>query len=280
MTGSRSAAGPATTEPCAAYLAAAEAAGAVHRLDGHLVLAGEFRDPLTDAPQCVIEYAAPALLADRHTVDRLLHLAGRIVPGARSVLLRRADGPALPAPWTRTLTYLRLDTVPEPPAAVGALSLREATDADAEAVRGWIAEAIRAGLQVRDTGAPAAAIAAETDRVWNRADRISLVALDDGRPAGHATLFRDESDDLTGEPFMELWDVLVARPELRRPATGLLVAAAAERARRSGLPLVGHVVHPTAPQDGDGDRIVASLTAKGWHTAHDYWLHRPGRGDA
>lgn len=277
------ASGPAHTRaarvPCAAYLEAADAAGAVHRLDGHLVVAGEHGDPLTGELQCLVEYAAPALLGPPHHAGRLPGLSDAMVPGAASVLLRHPGQGALPAPWTRSLTYLRLHAAAAVPAS--GLVLREATAADVRSVRSWLAEAIGNGLRARRTSAAASEVAAAADAVWNRADRVTLVVVADGEPVGHGTLLMDEYDDLTGEPFVDLWDTLVARPELRGPATDLLIAAAAERAARASRPLVGNVVHAAPGSDGEGhgERIVASLTAKGWRVTHEYWHHPLDRGD-
>lgn len=262
--------------PTSAYLAAAREAGVYHELSGDIFVAGEAADhPLTGSPRCLVEYAADGLLTDATTVARLLRTLHSLFPEATAALLRIPGGRAVPTPFTPMTSYVAWPAgTAAPPTAKGPdLEVDTATQADAAAVRGWLAQAARAGAE--ELGEPVNRVDEAVDEVWGTPGRLSLVIRRQGRPVGHATMV-PAYDEPTGTDYMDLVDVLVEPPDPDGEVQAALVAAAIRHAARQDGPLVGHVVHPSAnhPQRAKAVAILTKLRRSGWVPAFAYW-HAP-----
>ncbi|MEU4212954.1 hypothetical protein AB0F13_23660 [Streptomyces sp. NPDC026206] len=275
--------GPAVPTPSPGYLAAAAEAGLLHRLHGHPFVAGEHHDPLLEERQLLVEFCAEELLSDASWLEEVLDVAG--LSAARSVVTVRAPAHIRFAdPWQRHITYLRYSGRPaQDDQASSPLTIRPAdpgTDTD-DLIR-WLAEALVGGSA--DHGVTAGPGAADTlaREFLDAPDRFSYVACREGRAVGHATLLCAAHDPVTARDYVDLVDVLVEESEEWRSAgTYALAAAAMAHAHRAGLPLIGHVVHP-APHiaAGQGDKIVASLVARGWAVDHVFWRRSHDKGGA
>jgi hypothetical protein len=106
-------------------------------------------------------------------------------------------------------------------------------------------------------------------------DRRSYIAIADGSPLGHLTMLTDASDQVTGEDYIDLVDMLADPGELASRARTVLVRAAVAFAATARKPLIGSVVHgssgPTA-----GQQVVDSLLKRGWHVDRaDWWWSEP-----
>ncbi|MFE5867721.1 hypothetical protein ACFQ6V_03585 [Streptomyces roseifaciens] len=263
------------------YLGAAAEAGLLHRLDGRPYVVGETHDPLHDRHEFLVEYCAEELLADARGLERALEAAGGRALGTAVVTVRVPGGIRLPEPWRPHLTYLtHAGPPPRNDAAPSPFTVRPAdAETDTPAVARWIAKALADGSADQgDTAAPAA-VNVLVREFLDAPDRFSYVACRDGRPVGHATLLCDAHDPVTGRDHVELVDVLVEETdEEQRTAVDALTAAAIAHAHRAALPLTGHVVHPAphiAPERGE--RIVASLVARGWAVDHVFWQRHYGK---
>lgn len=262
--------------PTSAYLAAARRAGVCHELSGGVFVAGEAADsPLNGSPRCLVEYAADGLLTDTITVSRLLRTLHDLFPGATAALLRIPGGRAVPAPFTPMTSYLAWPMGTVAPATAGGpdLEVDTAAQADATAVRGWLARAAQTGAEELDE--PVNRVDEAVDEVWAAPGRLSLVVRRQGRPVGHATMV-PAHDEPTGTDYVDLVDVLVEPPDPDGKAQAALVAAAIRHAARQDKPLVGHVVHPSAnhPERAKAASILAKLRRSGWVPAFAYW-HAP-----
>ncbi|WP_030269605.1 hypothetical protein [Streptomyces sp. NRRL B-24484] len=258
------------------YLAAAEDAGLLHRLDGLPVVAGPYTDPLTGEAQCLVEHADPALLADP---GRLLAELFARHPDCTAAVLRTPAGTPGDPRLHPLISYLHLT----PEAAAGAAARAAApavriTEDDGEhrgLVRGWLATAV-SGAQA-DLGAEVAeeAVRAAVEEILRTPARRTWLVWADGhdRPIGHATTVTDAEDDAAGTPFVDLVDILIEEPAHVPAAQPALVAVAAAEAARRGLPLVGHVCHhrtgPGLPPD-PGTAVVAALRRHGWQESYGY----------
>jgi len=262
--------------PTSAYLAAAGNAEMRHELFGDVFVAGEAADhPVTSSPRCLVEYAADRLLADATTAAHLLRTLHNLFPKATVALLRVPAERAVPPPFTPMCSYLAwpAGAVAPPTAAGPGLEVGTAAQADAAAVRGWLAQAARAGADELDEPVDRGDEAA--DEVWAAPGRVSLVARRQGRAVGHATMV-PAYDEPTGTDYVDLVDVLVEPPDPGGKAHSALVAAAIRHAAGRDQPLVGHVVHPSAnhPEHGKAAIILAKLRRSGWVPAFAYW-HAP-----
>ncbi|MGW1075957.1 hypothetical protein [Streptomyces sp. NPDC002537] len=263
------------------YLAAAAEAGLLHRLDGHPYVVGETHDPLHDRRQFLVEYCAEELLDDARGLEQALENAGGQALGTAIVTVRVPARIRLREPWRPHLTYLthagpppRSDAEPSP------FTVRPAdAETDTPAIAHWLAKALADGSADQGGTADPAEVDLLVREFLDAPDRFSYVACRDGRPVGHATLLCDAHDPVTGRDHVELVDILVDETdEAQRTAVNALTAAAIAHAHRAALPLTGHVVHPAphvAPEQGD--RIVASLVARGWAVDHVFWQHHYGK---
>ncbi|WP_327253275.1 hypothetical protein [Streptomyces sp. NBC_01244] len=254
------------------YLRAADEVGLLSRLDGLPLVAGEYLEPASRELQCLVEYAAPELLAD---APRLLDTLFSRHPDCTAAVVRVPAHLAPHALLQPLLTYLR--HVAEPPAPGArpsdAVDIRDAADTDRDAVGRWLSQAIRGACAGR--GATVDELGTEdcVRGLLTAPDRRSYLVSAPGQvdPVGHATILTDAYDDVSGTGFVELVDILVEDGGLRRSATDRLVAACARTAAELGLPLIGHVSHPRDPDGADpAATIVAALCRKGWTPTHLY----------
>ncbi|MEV0266910.1 GNAT family N-acetyltransferase [Streptomyces sp. NPDC050617] len=257
----------------AAYLADADACGLLHRHEGLPYVAGRGADPATGELQYYVEYCDPALLA----VGALEWLTARVRSehSGTDLIVVRVQGEAeLPAPWHRHQTYVRR-TGPPPAVSGDGVTVVPAGPEHLGVLLGWIYEALVRAADERGRSGDPAVVRRIAEEVLDTPGRLSYVALDDGRPVGHLTLRRRRRDEVTGEEYAELYDVLVEPAELRKAASTALLATAIGRLD-PGEPLLGQVHHPDeilAP--GQGERVLRGLLASGWAVDHSFWRLTP-----
>lgn len=261
----------------AEYLRTARDAGVLGHLDGRPFVAGLDYDEAGGERQCVVEYCHPQLLCDG--AERLAAVVSAQFPTAEVLVLRTPGDIRMPPPWLAHLTYVRfVGASPVPPdATVATVTVSPADRRHDGPILGWLVRAFEGyGDDQHHSGGPDEILAAAR-RVLDAPDRRSYVAVVDGVVVGHVTLLCDAYDDVAVGCHVELLDVLVdAEPPLRGAALGVLTAAAVAHANRLGLPMLGHVVHPTAePDRARGEDVVRTLLERGWIVDHRYW--RRGR---
>lgn len=267
-----------TPEASAGYLAASRESGLLRDLDGCPFVAGEYQDETGGERQCLVEYCHPRLLAGG--AARLVTVLREEFPAAGVLVLRASGDVAMPAPWLAHLTYVRLADGGPPRTAPGEISVVPADPGHDELILRWLIRAFEAyGDEQQHRGSPDD-IGAVARRVLAADDRRSYVAVMNGDVIGHVTLLCDAYDDVSGRRHVELLDSLVdADGPAHGAALAALTRAAAEHAAGEGLPLIGHVVHPTpAELRAKGDAIVSSLLRRGWVIDHRYW-RRPVTGE-
>ncbi|KUJ69270.1 hypothetical protein ACZ90_13080 [Streptomyces albus subsp. albus] len=252
----------------AAYLARAERAGLVDEVLGYRYVADRYDDPFTARRQVLVEYCDPGLPGDAAALDGLRDRLRERYPEAESVLLRVPGSGSLPPAWRPRLTYIRHDRAAPAagPDAGTAVRVRPAADGDDSRVHGWLVQAFRNAYPGQEVDARHAGIG----EIMAAPGRLSFIAQVAGEPIGHGTVLADERDEVTGEPFAELVDILVDDAEHRRAAVAALVAAAAEATR--GRRLCGHVVHPHEPAAArQAAAVLETLLRTGWSADHAFW---------
>ncbi|MDT0446390.1 hypothetical protein [Streptomyces johnsoniae] len=272
------------------YLAAAAEAELLHRLHGQCFVADEQHDPLLDERRLLVEFCAESILKDATRLAEALRIAGAGNRAARPILVRAPAHVTLAEPWHRHVTYLRhtggpADASPEDPARhrQAPLAVRPAAPAtDEAAIARWLVKALIDGSAGHGVAADPATADAVARDIIEAPDRVSFVATQgDGPAIGHLTLLGEAHDPVTGRDYIDLVDVLVEGDAgARRAGTAALTAAAIAHARNARLPLIGNVIHP-APHlaAGHGDRVVASLVARGWEVDHVFWRRPAGPDD-
>ncbi|MER6469724.1 hypothetical protein [Streptomyces collinus] len=253
------------------YLTAARDAGLLRTVSGLPYVAGVSTDPLANARRLLVEYADPELLSPPDGPEPLWRalLAGH--PEASGLVVRAGADVLLPEPWQRELTYVRLAADVDVPAGSAGHPVTEAAEEYRPLLADWLMHAVRHAAREQGRPAEPGAAAAEAEALLDTPSRRSLLLWERGVPVGHATVICQAWDEISAEPHAELVDVLVEPGADGPAARAALVAAAAELARAAGLPLIGHVVHGS---DGNGDRVTASLCARGWTVDHRYWTAR------
>ncbi|RYJ31808.1 hypothetical protein CU044_0175 [Streptomyces sp. L-9-10] len=253
------------------YLERARLAGLVDEVRGHRYVAGAYDDPFTARPQVLVEYCDPGLPEDAEALGELCDRVRKRHTDAEAVLLRASGGVPLPEPWRPRLTYIRHDrsanaTPPRPGPAGTAVGVRPATPGDDARVHAWLVQAYRNAYPGQQVDAQHAGIKV----VLANPGRRSFIAHVAGVPIGHGTVLTDERDEVTGEAFAELVDILVDDAEYRREATSALVAAAARAT--VGRRLCGHVVHPHEPEPArHADMVLQTLLRSDWSIDHAFW---------
>ncbi|MFG2636842.1 hypothetical protein ACGFX8_23730 [Streptomyces sp. NPDC048362] len=254
------------------YLAAADEAGLLHRLDGLVYVAGEYREPLTGVDQCLVEYADPRLL---RAAPAFLEALFARFPACAEAIVRVAGADDPHPALTPYLSYLAL-----PVEAVRAcdgtradeprIVLDEAREHDT-AVHDWLCRAMVTAAAGRGLTTRPEAVRAAVDDLVDSPGRRSFVVFAEGhdQPFGHATLCVDAHDDPSGTDFVDLVDILVDDPVLRSTSTAALVRASARLADGLGLPLVGNVCHGL-DEAGRSGAVTAALEARGWRRTHQY----------
>ncbi|MFJ9407281.1 hypothetical protein [Streptomyces sp. NPDC101393] len=250
------------------YLERARHAGLLDEVLGARYVADLYEDPISARPQILVEYCDRELARNAEALGVLVERLGERHPGAASVLLRAPGDVRLATPWRPRFTYLRhLRPAQAPPVApASAVAVRPAAPGDEAAVHGWLVTAFRNAYPGQDVAAQHPAIR----DVLAAPDRRSFIAHVAGEPLGHGTVLTDQRDEVTGEAFAELVDILIDDAAYRRAATSALVAALAHATR--GRPLRGHVVHPSEPEAARGaDAVVESLLRANWSIDHVFW---------
>ncbi|MEU1075485.1 hypothetical protein ABZ404_22970 [Streptomyces sp. NPDC005878] len=258
--------------PSPAYLAWAHEQGTRAGIGAHTYVAGAQTDPVTRERRCLVEYAAPELLATPAALAELERRLTAAHPDADALLLRAPGDTTLPAPWRPSVSYVRYTgAVPEAAQQPAGLAVVPAGPEHDPLVAGWLARAIADGYgpAAGDTGR-AGLIDSAAREVLEAPDRVSFLLTRDGRPIGHASVLTGALDEVTGAEFTDLFDLLVDDADAVRPGTAALVAACAALAAERGRPLFGNVVHDSTGPDS-GARIVASLQERGWRLDHRFW---------
>ncbi|MEW2514672.1 GNAT family N-acetyltransferase [Streptomyces sp. NPDC046870] len=247
------------------YLDRARRAGLADEVRGLAFVADRCDDPISGRPQVLVEYCDPRLTGDAPALATLRRRLRERHPGATSVLLRSAGDVRPPGPWRPRLTYIRhLGAAAVPDGT--AVAVRPATPADDPRVHAWLVQAFRNAYPGHEVDPGHAGIAA----IMANPARRSFIALVAGEPVGHGTVLTGERDEVTGEPFAELVDILIDPAEHRGAATAALVAAIAEAVR--GRKLCGHVVHPHEPGEGRrAETVLRGLLSAGWSVDHCFW---------
>ncbi|CDR10629.1 hypothetical protein [Streptomyces iranensis] len=258
------------------YLRGAEEAGLLGRFAGSPYVAGSYEEPVRGELQYLVTYVDPDLAASCAWWAELPGIARTADPATRAVVARVPSDHRPPTPWHRYLTYLSYHGAAAVPAEAGdhAPDLPEVVPARPEhegLIVAWLGVALSNAALCH--GAEDARPQEDVLKsLLDHPGRASFVVLLDGAPAGHATVFCDERDDVTGEPIAELFDILVeAPPADRRRATMALVSAAARHAGARRLPLIGNVVHTLTGEVDPGERVVAALRSQGWRPDHVMW---------
>ncbi|WP_432039476.1 hypothetical protein [Streptomyces cucumeris] len=257
-----------------AYLDGAEEAGLLSRHQGLPFVAGGYDEPVTGERQFLVTHCDPELVRRPAWWSELVRLARRADPAAEAIVLRVPGDVSPPAPWRRLITYLRHEgrvegaptTADDTP-----VSVLPATAEHRPLIARWLATALTAAADAH--GSPGRSAPPDVvDSLLDAPGRASYVVVDAGTVIGHATLLDDTYDDVTGRHTVELFDILVeAGDGLRRRATTALTAVAAAHAADRDLPLLGNVVHSPTLTSDPGERVVATLTARGWLTDHVLW---------
>ncbi|MFF1476334.1 hypothetical protein ACFVYD_01910 [Streptomyces sp. NPDC058301] len=255
-----------------AYLARAHEQGIRAEIAHHLYVAGAQTDPVTQEQACLVEYAAPELLAAPAALAELERRLADAHPEAGELLLRAPGDIALPAPWRPSISYVRhtgsATQAPELPAGLGIEAAAPEHDA---LIAGWLARAIADGYGQASGNSPSTElIEAAAAEVLDAPDRVSFLLTRDGRPVGHASVLTEARDEVTGTEYIDLFDLLVEESDVVRPGTTALVAACAALAAERRRPLFGNVVHDGTGPDS-GARVVASLQERGWLLDHRFW---------
>ncbi|ATL69385.1 hypothetical protein [Nocardia terpenica] len=263
----------------ASYLAQVQESGLLDTFHALPYVAGQYYAPLLDEEQVLIEYCAPGILSDPARLHALATmLLGRHC-GATAVVVRVPGDHVLCAPWERQLTYVRYVGGSSDRLAVprGVVIREVASEQEKALVGAWLARALTDGSADQDAVADPNMVAAAVDDYLSLPGCISYLATFEGRPIGHATVLGAMYDEVIGREHTELLDVLVdnADNERRRAVTAALTAVVIEHAGRTGLPLLGQVVHPAASvAPGRGEAITSSLIRQGWKVDHVFWRWR------
>lgn len=264
---------------CERYLAEAAAAGLVEQARGHRYVVGVHEDPLSDERRLLVEYCDEELLTDLAWLTRLVEQARALEPAVAAVVVRAPGTVRLDDPWQRTISYVihpadSADAASGAPAVPGVTVSPAETAQDEDRITEWLARAMVDGSADHGhTADPATAVPLARECLSDP-DRFSYLARLGGTAVGHATLLCAAQDEVTGRRAVELVDILVEladRPR-RGAVAAALTSAALAHAHRLDLPLLGHVVHPSAQSAADhGDRIVAALLTQGWNLDHVFW---------
>lgn len=259
-----------TTTVSPAYLARADEQRTRAEIAHHVYVAGARTDPVTREQGCLVEYAAPELLATPTALAELERHLAAAHPEAGELLLRAPGDTTLPSPWKPSVSYVRhTGPVPRAPHPADGLAVEPAGPEHDTLIAGWLARAIADGYGPENARS-AELIEAAAAEVLEAPDRVSFLLTRDGRPVGHASVLTRARDEVTGTEFIDLFDLLVEESDVVRPGTAALVAACAALAAERRRPLFGNVVHDSTGPDS-GARVVASLLERGWCLDHRFW---------
>lgn len=261
------------TRQVGTYLDTARDAGLLHWLDGLPFVAGEFHDPISGDRQCLVEYCDPVLVGDPAGVDALRRRLVAQFPELTLVRVRVREPVVLPDPWERVVSYLKYRGPVGTVAAPGVTVVPAAAEHD-PLVEEWLCRAFLDGYSLQVRPARVDQIRARSREILASASRRSYVALASGTPIGHLTTLRDAVDEVTGEEYVDLVDMLVEPGPDASAARRVLVGVAAADAERVSAALLGTVVHPVGAGGSDAHAIVDSLCDRGWQVDHVDWRYR------
>ncbi|WP_156374131.1 hypothetical protein [Cellulomonas sp. Leaf334] len=246
------------------------------------ITAGVFCDPVAGQDYVYVAELPAIASADPGSIrDSLRRAVAEHGPG-QPLLVRADAGTTLPGAWEPFMTFVRFrrlpadqvgpaDEPPQPAVTIGPVDVQADIEAR-DAVLGWLELALRRGYDEEG-------IAADVARRWAHeiaadTDAESIVARVDGRPVGHLT-YRTAEDDVTGERYIELVDVLVDGPDRswRTWVERALVRSADATAGALGRSLVGNVVHAAGDEGAERARtVIRGLTGSGWDVLYTVWL--------
>lgn len=265
---------PAPNAPAPGYLAEAQTAGWLRHHMGLPYVAGHCADSATGESLYLAEYCHPELLTADLSLAWLADLVRAQHPGTDLVVVRAPGCVELPLPWHRHQTYVRRTAAP-PAAPPSDIDVVPAGPEHTPLLLRWLRQAIATAADVRGRPSDVAVLHELAEGVLDSPGRRSLVALYGGSAVGHLTLRLNQQDEVTGERYVELFDVLVEPAPLRKDAGAALLAAALGL-HAGGDPVLGQVHHPDeelAP--GHGERVLGGLLASGWAIDHTFWRLTP-----
>jgi hypothetical protein len=251
------------------YARAAREQGVFFEVEGGWWVAGKFEDPVSDLSMIYVEAIAPELARAKEELQHVLARASELGSPRSRISVR------LPASLPRfewlapSVTTLYLEN------ATGSVAsgATEATPEADEQIARWLCDAFIAGYRIQGYEIGVDAAREGVSKILGDPSRVAYVWRDKaGKVGGHATVLRDQVDEVSGLCFDELVDVLVEDASCRRVATAALVARASTDAVARGRPLVGTVIHggrsrPTPRTHA----IVSQLELDGWRQAWTVW---------
>ena len=93
----------------------------------------------------------------------------------------------------------------------------------------------------------------------------SVIAVDEGEPVGHASWRLGQTDELTGEAYVDLVDISIRANARNRGLAHKLSKVAIDEAEQAGVPLIGNVV---CQADGSHQPLMRGLLSAGWRVSH------------
>ncbi|MFI9842521.1 hypothetical protein ACIHFD_36185 [Nonomuraea sp. NPDC051941] len=263
--------------PLDSYLRSADAAQLLYVMDGRPYVAGEFVDGITGDRHCLVEYCDPALLSTAQSVRSLRDALSGSFTDADVLTIRVRTPVDLPPPWERAVTYVRLTDSSTQPIHQAKVSIVEATSDYMRLIEDWLVRAFQTGYEKQGRAARLDAARRAARTILESVDRRSYVAIAGGVPVGHATLLTRMRDEVTDEEYADFVDMFVEPGPSAKDARDGLLSAVITLAGKTGMELVGNVVHQkaaTATME-HGRRVLESLWRKGWQVDHVDWRLAP-----
>jgi hypothetical protein len=254
-----------------AYLESASEAKLLGLVHGRPYVAGVCHDPVTGEQLGLAEYCDPWLL---HHHAWCLELGRRLAAqfaDADLLILRARSAADLPAPWTPMVSYVRYcGERPDNGDGDPDVAVVVAGPAHVRFIEDRLHAAISAGYACQERQVNESAARRAAREFAAAPDRLSYVAIVAGRPVGHLTMLTGACDEVTGEDYLDLVDMLVDQGEFASRARAALVRAAVSHAVTAGRPLIGNVTHPGGGS-ASGRKIVNSLLTQQWRVDHADW---------
>jgi hypothetical protein len=263
----------------AAYLETARKAGLLAFLNDRPYVAGVYRDQISGVEECLVEYCDPSILQSRESFRELFIQLTDQFEAADRLTLRVRDEKDLPEPWAHAVSYLRYrpDMSGQEQREAGIhdpyVIVEGTTETHSHYIEHCLLKALRDGYVCQSRPVNEHAALAAVRDVMQTAGRSSYVAIVNDEIVGHATMITTAHDEITGENYVDLVDILVDPGDFKNQVREALLAAAAEKAKTEGKALIGNVTHPAEEINPDeGSRIVNSLLLKGWEVDYVDWL--------
>lgn len=241
--------------------------------DAHVV-AGLAPEPLLGIIDAFVAHASQHLLDSEAGVETLVAAIQETWPEARRFVVRRPPefDVAMPGFVRHTIWVAKEPDAEAPTPAVSSV-IRAPVDAEQPIVRQMLVRAMVAGYAAFGRPVDEARVRAYVDDFFPTfaptGPVSALVAVDDGDVIGHITWSADVVDELTGETFTELVDVLVADTHGGRGLASALVASAERETAPLGHRLLGHVV---VDAGGHHEEVLDRLLGAGWLRSYDLWV--------